>query len=231
MIVATAMDLVLCAIDAGSGRARFGPKLSYALPVAELCDLVQGGSVRLDGDHLAVQPGATGDPAAALSELDQARGPLTVLDWVRLRGPYCIDRYLIAAVDAGVVQVVDQNGRKVLRVADAGPIDQVTRRLLTVLDDPEPGFADAAFVILADIARVARTHLHGRDNRKRRTRLSALRHAADSGGDGDAALRTGINAVVRLSRLAGTDPRTIDKQIGLTPDVKAAAAFLDGGAR
>jgi hypothetical protein len=29
------MDLVLCAIDAGSGRVRFGPRLSYALPVAE----------------------------------------------------------------------------------------------------------------------------------------------------------------------------------------------------
>lgn len=33
------MDLVLCAMEAGSGRVRFGPRLSYTLPVAELSDL------------------------------------------------------------------------------------------------------------------------------------------------------------------------------------------------
>ncbi len=36
MIASCGMDLVLCAMEAGSGRVRFGPRLSYALPVAEL---------------------------------------------------------------------------------------------------------------------------------------------------------------------------------------------------
>jgi len=48
------MDLLLCAIDAKSGRARFGPKLSYALPVAEMVDLVAAGRVGLLEGHLVV---------------------------------------------------------------------------------------------------------------------------------------------------------------------------------
>jgi hypothetical protein len=49
--VACGLDLLLCALDAASGRARFGPRLSYALPVAELADLeaARRVSVRADG--------------------------------------------------------------------------------------------------------------------------------------------------------------------------------------
>ena len=42
-IVSVGMDLLLCAIDARSGQTWFGPKLSYALPVAELIDLTMAG--------------------------------------------------------------------------------------------------------------------------------------------------------------------------------------------
>jgi len=234
VIVATAMDLVLCAIDAGSGRARFGPRLSYALPVAELCDLVLAGCVTLDGDYLAVQPRQAGDPVAgaALSALARCE-PVTVPGWVKIRGPYGIDRYLRAAADAGVVRIVPQDGRKVLKVADAGPLHQAADRLVTVLDDPAPGFSDAAFVMLADLTRVARPQLRGWGNRKRRARLAALRRALSSTAgrddDANAVLRAGLDAVVRMSRLAGADPRSIDKQIGLTDSGRAGAIYTGGG--
>ena len=101
MTVASGMDLVLCAIDAASGRARFGPRLSYALPVAELADLEAAGRVAVRADGLALlDTTPTGEPHAdtALSALDEKwpppAAPLTVLWWARWRGPRRIDSYL-----------------------------------------------------------------------------------------------------------------------------------------
>jgi hypothetical protein len=223
MIMPIGMDLLLCAIDARSGQVRFGPKLSYALPVAEMVHLVHAGRVGLGEDHLVVmhvEP--TGEPLAdsALSimlrpETYAARGPLTVQGWAKWRGPRCIDRYLKAAAEAGIVKIVavGESGDKMLTVVDPEPINQVTRRLIAVLDDPAPGFEDVAFAVLADAAAVARPHLHLLD-RHRRARLFTLRHSL---ADGDAAqvLRAGREAITELSLLATADPRTFDEQIGL----------------
>jgi hypothetical protein len=52
--VTSGMDLVLCAIDAASGRARVGPRLCYALPVAELADLEAAGRVAVLADAARV---------------------------------------------------------------------------------------------------------------------------------------------------------------------------------
>jgi hypothetical protein len=217
------MDLLLCAIDAKSGQARFGPKLSYALPVAEMVDLVAAGRIGLREDHLVVlhlEP--TGEQLAD-SELTimvqpgtyAARGSLSVHDWAEWRGPRRIDPYLKAAGEAGIVKVVTdgQSGRKMLTVVDPEPISRVAGRLIAVLDDPTPGFEDVAFAVLADAAGVARPHLHGLD-RRRRARLFTLRHSL---ADDDAAqvLRAGRKAITELSRLAIEDPRTISEQIGL----------------
>ncbi|HXL88042.1 MAG TPA: hypothetical protein VN969_03500 [Streptosporangiaceae bacterium] len=125
----TGMDLLLLAIDPVSGETRFGPRLSYALPVAELAD-------------------------AALALLAEHKWPLDVPLRVKWRGPRRIDQYLQAAVDAGVVHVVNVGSpeRKLLSVDDAERIRSVTRKLIAVLDEPEPAFADVAFAVLADAA-------------------------------------------------------------------------------
>jgi len=101
----------------------------------------------------------------------------------------------------------------------------LTRRLIAVVDDPAPGFEDVAFAVLADAADIARPHLQGRDQRRRRDRLSALR---DSAGDGGRAqvLRSGLKAITELSRLATADPTAIDQRIGLTPAGRTAARLL-----
>jgi hypothetical protein len=229
------MDLLLCAIDARSGQVRFGPKLSYALPVAEMVHLVHAGRVGLGEDHLVVmhvEP--TGEPLAdsALSimlrpETYAARGPLTVQGWAKWRGPRCIDRYLKAAAEAGIVKIVavGESGDKMLTVVDPEPINQVTRRLIAVVDDPAPGFDDVVFAVLADAADIARPHLQGWDQRRRRARLSTLR---DRTGNGDPAqvLRASLKAITELSRLATADPAAIDQRIGLTPAGRTAARLL-----
>jgi hypothetical protein len=90
MVMASGMDLVLCAIEPGSGQARFGPKLTYALPVAELCDLTRAGRIGLHEDHLAVlDPEPAGDPLtdSALTALGDSRAPLTVQERVDLAWP------------------------------------------------------------------------------------------------------------------------------------------------
>jgi hypothetical protein len=228
------MDLLLCAIDPRTGQTRFGPKLSYALPVAEMVDLVAAGRLGLREDHLVVthvEP--TGEPLAdsALAIMLQpgaygAGGSLSVHAWTEWRGPRCIDRYLKAAGEAGIVKVVTdgQSGRKMLNVVDPEPINQAVARLIAVLDDPAPGFQDVAFAVLADAAGVARPHLHGLD-RSRRVRLFTLRHSL---ADGDAAevLRVGRKAITELSRLATEDPRTIDEQIGSDQYLRITSGLL-----
>jgi hypothetical protein len=47
-------DPVLCAIDAGTGRVRFGPRLSYALAVAELADLEAAERIAVREDGLVL---------------------------------------------------------------------------------------------------------------------------------------------------------------------------------
>jgi hypothetical protein len=84
---------------------------------------------------------------------------------------------------------------------------------------------DVAFAVLADAADIARPHLQGRDQRRRRARLSALRNIT---GDGDPAqvLRLGLKAIIELSRLATADAAAIDQRIGLTPAGRTAATLL-----
>jgi hypothetical protein len=234
--VAIAMDLLLCAIDARSGQAHFGPKLSYALPVAEMIHLVQAGRVELRDDHLAIiDAEPTGEPIAdsALTDVQHLPAtypPLTVHSWVSWRGPHRIELYLKSAVDAGIVKIVTdgQPGHKTLTVTDPARIDQVTCRLTAVLDETAPGFDDVAFVVLADAAGIARPQLHGRDERRRRSRLSTLRRTK---ADGDAAqvLHSGLKAIAELSRLAAADPRSIDRRIGLTPAGRTAAMLFGRG--
>jgi hypothetical protein len=230
--VSIGMDLLLCAVDASSGQARFGPKLSYALPVAELVYLADARRVGLRKDHLViVNADPTGEPMAdsALADLQLPAGypPLTVQAWAGWRGPRRIDPYLRAAADAGILKVVTeaQSGRKTLTVVDPEPINQVTRRLIAVVDDPAPGFDDVAFAVLADAAGIAQPHLQGRDQRRRRARLSALRNVT---GDSDPAqvLRPGLKAITELSRLATADPAAIDQRIGLTPAGRTAEILL-----
>src|SRR5215472_17091462 len=85
--VSIAMDLLLGAIDARGGEVRFGPRLSYALPVAEMFYLVQAGRVALRADHLAIiGPEPTGEPIAAsaltdVQDLPATYPPLTVHSW------------------------------------------------------------------------------------------------------------------------------------------------------
>jgi hypothetical protein len=65
VIAAIGGDLLLWAIDARVGLARFRPKLSYALPVAEMVHLVHTGRAGLRADHLAIMnPEPTGEPLA-----------------------------------------------------------------------------------------------------------------------------------------------------------------------
>lgn len=219
MSVSSGTDLVLCAIDAGSGRVRFGPRLSYALAVAELADLEAAERVAVRADGLALlDTTSTGEPHAdeALSALDEKwppRGsPLTVLWWARWRGPRRIDPYLSAAWHAGVTDVTDG----VLTVLDPGPIGAAAARLIAVLEDQEPTRADVAFVVLADAARVARPHLRGWDHRKHRACLRRLRREAVR-GDAGRLPREGRRAISVLSSLATSDSRNFDQQIGLTP--------------
>lgn len=54
MAVPSDMDLVLCAIDPRNGRVRFGSRLSYALPVAELADLEAAGRIAVRADRGAL---------------------------------------------------------------------------------------------------------------------------------------------------------------------------------
>jgi hypothetical protein len=220
------MDLVLCAIDAGSGRVRFGPRLSYALPVAELADLEAAGRVAVRADGLfLLDTTSTGEPHAdaALSALDEKwpppAAPLTVLWWVRWRGPRRIDSYLSAVSHAGVIDIT----AGALTVLDPGPVHAAAARLTAVLQDPEPTRGDIAFVVLADAARVARPHLRGWDHRKHRACLRRLRREAVR-GDAGRLLREGRRAIAMLSGLATSDSRTIDQQIGLTPSARRAAS-------
>jgi hypothetical protein len=95
-------------------------------------------------------------------------------------------------------------------------------RLITVLDNPAPGTEDLAYVLLADAAGIARPHLRGWEQRRRRARLAALRHTA---AEGDAAmiLSTGRKAIEQVSRLTGTDPRNSE-----TPYQRAQRGFTPG---
>jgi hypothetical protein len=226
VIVFIGMDLLLYAIDADSGRVRFGPKLSYALPVAELVHLVLAGRVGLREDHLVILDRApTGQPRAdsALHDLQLIPGTplLTVHQWAKWQGPHHIDPYLKAAADAGIVKVVTagKSGGKKLTVVDPEPINQVARRLIAVLDDPAPGFEDVAFALLADAAEIARPHLRAWDEH-RRARLSALRHSTGDGSDAAQVLSAGRKAIKELSELATADPRTLDDRIGLTQMIR-----------
>src|ERR1700756_3822022 len=169
MDMGTPMDLLLLTIDPG-GRTWFGPKLSYALPVAELIELAQSDRVGLQDSKLIVR-----------DNLAQHAGS-TVHDYVRGRGPHRIDPYLADASSQGIVRIVTvAPGRKKLEVTDAAPIKAMTRRLVAVLDDPAPGFKDISFAVLADAAGIARPHLRGWAHRRHRACLSALR---DATGDG-----------------------------------------------
>jgi Golgi phosphoprotein 3 (GPP34) len=232
VLMDTGTDLLLLAIDPDSGQTRFGPRLSYALPVAELTDLVRAGRLGLDENNLVVinaKPTGETQADSALAVLAANSGPVSVTSWVKWRGPRRIDPYLHAAVDAGIVHIVTAGspGRKLISVDDAEPIKSATRKLMAVLDEPEASFADIAFAVLAGTAGLAGPHLHGWDRRRHRARLSALDHA----GPGDVAtsvLHAGAKAARRLARRAGLDPRTIDQQIGLTPAGRDAAIFLGG---
>jgi hypothetical protein len=232
VLMDTGTDLLLLAIDPDSGQTRFGPRLSYALPVGELTDLVRAGRLGLEENNLVVisaKPTGQAQADSALTVLAEHSGPLSVASWVRWRGPRRIDPYLHAAVDAGIVHIVTAGSpeRKLISVDDAGPIRSAMRKLIAVLDEPEASFADIAFAVLADTAGLAGPHLPGWDRRRHRARLSALDHA----GPGEVAasvLRTGAKAARRLARRAGLDPRTIDQQIGLTPAARTAASFPDG---
>jgi Golgi phosphoprotein 3 (GPP34) len=226
------MDLLLCAVDANTGQARFGPKLSYSLPVAEVVCLAHRGRVGLRDDHLViVDPELTGEPLddSALSDLQELPAtypPLTVELWASWRGPGRIDRYLRAAVDGGIVQVVTEpeSGRKTLAVVDPEPINQATHRLTAVLDESAPDIEDIAFAVLADEGEVAEPHLHGWDQHRHRARLSALRHIDDKGAAARI-LSAGCKAIPELARLATADPRNLDRQIGLTPAARTAMIF------
>jgi Golgi phosphoprotein 3 (GPP34) len=228
----TGTDLLLLGIDPNSGQTRFGPRLSYALPVAELTDLVQAGRLGLDEDNLVVissKPTGEAQADSALTVLAEQSEPLSVASWVKWRGPRRIDPYLHAAVDAGIVHIVTVGSpeRKLISVDDAERIRSATRRLIAVLDDPEATFAGKAFAVLAGAAGLAGPHLQGRDHRRHRARLSALDHAGPA-DVGESVLTAGAKAARRLAKHAGLDPRTIDQQIGLTPAARNAAIFLGG---
>jgi hypothetical protein len=219
------MDLVLCAIDAGTGRVRFGPRLSYTLPVAELADLEAAERIAVHADGLALLNATpTGEPHAdaALSALDEKwpppAAPLTVLWWVRWRGPRRIDPYLSAAAAAGVVDITDG----ALTVLDPGPVHTAAARLIAVLENPPPTRRDVAFVVLADAARVTKPHLRGWEHRKHRARLRRLRRQAVR-DDAGRLLHEGRRAVAMLSSSATSDSRTVDQQIGLTRSARRAA--------
>lgn len=225
------MDLLLLAIDP-RGRTWFGPRLSYTLPVAELIDLAQAGRIELRDGRVVVLDAANAREAPAdflLGKLGQYSGS-TVFDWVAQRGPRRIDPYLTNASGQGVVRIVTvAPGRKVLEVTDAEPIKAMTRRLVAVLDDPAPELKDISFVVLADAAGIARPHLRGWGHRRHRACLSAMREA--TGGDmSTEILRAGITAISKLSRrasrLGSADPRTIDQQIGMTPNARQAAIWF-----
>lgn len=232
VLMDTGTDLLLLAIDPDSGQTRFGPRLSYALPVAELTDLVQAGRLGLDENNLVVinaKPTGQAQADSALTVLAEHPEPLSVGSWVKWRGPRRIDPYLHDAVDAGIVHIVTAGSpeRTVISVDDAERIRSATRKLIAVLDEPEASFADTAFAVLAGTAGLTGPHLHGWDRRRHRARLSALDHA----GPGEVAtsvLRAGAEAARRLAKRAGLDPRTIDQQIGLTPAARTAAIFLGG---
>jgi hypothetical protein len=222
------MDLVLCAIDAGSGRVRFGPRLSYALPVAELADMEAAGRVAVRADGLALLDATpTGEPFAdaALSALDEKwpppAAPLTVLWWARWRGPRRINPYLSAATDTGIVGITGG----ALTVLDPGPLHAAAARLIAVLEDQAPTRGDVTFVVLADAARIARPHLRGRDHRKHRARLHQLCRQTVRGDEG-LLLREGYKAIATLSSSATSDSRTINQQIGLTPSARRAATWF-----
>jgi Golgi phosphoprotein 3 (GPP34) len=73
----TPMDLLLLAIDP-SGRTWFGPKLSYALPVAELIELAQSDRVGLQDGELIVRDNLA--QHAAISQLSQRASQLASTD-------------------------------------------------------------------------------------------------------------------------------------------------------
>jgi golgi phosphoprotein 3 len=227
------MDLVLCAIDARSGQARFGPQLSYALPVAEMVHLAMAGRVALRDDRLVIidaQPTGEAIADSALTDLHDLPAtypPLTVRSWSSWRGPHRIELYLKRAVDMGVVRIESDSrtGDKTLTVVQTEPIEQVTRRLIAAVDEPAPAIEDAAFAVLADAAGIARPLLQGRTERRHLARLSKLR---DTGSASDAAqiLQAGLKAIIELSRLATADPRNMDQRIGLTPAGRRAAVLF-----
>lgn len=232
ILMDTGTDLLLLAIDPDNGQTRFGPGLSYALPVAELTDLVRAGRLGLEQDDLVVlnaQPTGEAQADSALAVLAEHPGPLSVASWVKRRGPRRIDPYLHAAVRARIVHIVTAGSpvRKLIAVDDAEPIRSAARRLIAVLDEPEASSADIAFAVLAGTAGLVGPHLPGWDRRRHRARLSALSHA----GPGDvatSALHAGARAARRLARRASFDPRTIDQQIGLTPNGRIAASYFGG---
>lgn len=236
LIVSTAVDLVLCAVDPGNGRARFGPELSYALAVAEMADLARAGLVRLRGQYLvAAGRGLDGDPLTdtALRILKMYDAQVFVGRWVADRGPRRINAYVEAAAEAGIVTLSPRSGSALGRmtVADPGRVRLASRRLAAVLDDPVPESGDRVYAVLADAARVAAPHLRGRGNRARRARLEALRQsAADAGGDAADEIRMlsdGLKAIAELSALARSRAAgsTIDEQIGLSGKARQMVLF------
>lgn len=239
----TAIDLVLCAIDPRSGRVRFGPELSYALPVAEAADLARAGRVGLSGGCLSVvsrEPAGEPLADAALDFLQAGAARPSVEDWVRERSLGRIPQYVAAAVEAGIVTVVPAGAAVFRKLATADParLARPSRCLAETLDDPAPESAGAAFALLADAAGVAGAHLRGRRNRARRARLASLRREAaaarDTAADPDRILRDGLEAIACLraartaaARRAYASGRTVDQQIGLTRDGHTLNAFLN----
>ncbi|WP_030183186.1 GPP34 family phosphoprotein [Streptomyces violaceorubidus] len=128
----TAHDLTIVSLDVPSDYSVERGDLSLALAGAELIDLLEAGTVTLDGPVLRpASPGASGDrlldEAASLAGQEPAE---SVTDWLWRRGDGLAARYLAAAG-------ADDGGRKHLgrsarRGADRpAPADPAARRRAT----------------------------------------------------------------------------------------------------
>ncbi|ACU74146.1 hypothetical protein Caci_5287 [Catenulispora acidiphila DSM 44928] len=146
------MQLLLLAVDPDrDGRTHFTAALAPALVLADLLDKTRRGR-----------------PA-----------PDSMSDYLRVRAPSRLDRYIDAAKHEGILDVSVRRdgyfGHTRIRIADRWPLERAVDRLLRILDTPQhPHDRDLAYVILAHEIGRAHPHLKGRKHRDHRRRLDTL---------------------------------------------------------
>jgi Golgi phosphoprotein 3 (GPP34) len=146
-------DLVLLAVDPGSGRLRMESNLRYGLMGAELVALTSAGLVEIQQDRLLatqISPSSTGDAEldAAMASIADSSRPQRPAVWVRRPRRGIVDAYLAKLAAAGAI--APSGGRGRWRIADEARAASARARLDAIAYGSGP--VDAADATLAGLA-------------------------------------------------------------------------------